>query len=285
MSVAGSASASSKTSEAAQTGLSAATPAAWLAELRRRGHRGQVVPTHRALTRYVLRAADLVTAVAVMIAVLFIWLSMLPRVCALWQRIFVFAVQRIGLHAEIIGLPYQITPYLHFAIPSLELNAPLPTPHVWWTTTLLCVVVFGVTFLLPRYMLPLVYLVRGVLLVQASALAYFAVISSQFVHTANDYVAGMMTTALILISVVPILFAFTYYIFDFGLIKKFALTALTMAHLTLFVPLQLLLHARLLQVSVLFMPLLYIVFGLMLDVLIVIAFYAWGMSWEFRKRR
>jgi len=33
---------------------------------------------------------------------------------------------------------------------------------------------------------------------------------------------------------------------------------------------------------VLFMPVLYIVFGLPVDVLIILAFYSWGMSWPFK---
>lgn len=285
MSAAGSASASSKTSEGVKRALGATSPAAWIAELRRRGHRGQIVPTHRALTRYVLHTADLVTSFAVMIAALFIWVTLLPRVCQLWHAIFVFCVPRLGLDAEIIGHSHQITPYLRFAIPSLQLGSPLPSPTVWWVTAIVCVAAYGATYLLPRPMLPLSYMTRAVLLVQMSALMYFGIISSQFVHTANDYMTGMITAGLVLISCVPVLFALTYYIFDFGLVKKLFLTALAMAHLTLFLPLQLLLHARLLQESVLFLPVLYIAFGLMLDVLIVIAFYSWGMSWEFRKTR
>jgi hypothetical protein len=34
-----------------------------------------------------------------------------------------------------------------------------------------------------------------------------------------------------------------------------------------------------LEKSVLFMPVLYIAFGLPLDIVIVLAFYSWGMSW------
>jgi hypothetical protein len=52
-----------------------------------------------------------------------------------------------------------------------------------------------------------------------------------------------------------------------------------MIHLSLFFPLQVLLQAIILQKTVLFMPLLYIVFGMPLDVTIIIAFYSWGMSW------
>jgi hypothetical protein len=265
--------------------LAAASPAAWIAELRRRGHRGQIVPTHRALARYILRPADLVSASALVTAVMFVWLTLLPAVCRFWHDVFVFWIHRMGLEAQIVGQPHQITPYLRFSIPSLQFASPLPSPMIWWATAALCAGLYAATYFLRREMLPLSYLVRGVLLIQISALAYFGIISAQFVHTANDYMAGMMTTGLTLISLVPVLFGLTYYIFDFGLVKKFAVTAITMAHLTVFMPLQLLLHARLLQVSVLFMPVLYVAFGLMLDVLVVIAFYSWGMSWDFRKSR
>ena len=37
-----------------------------------------------------------------------------------------------------------------------------------------------------------------------------------------------------------------------------------------------------LQKTVLFMPVLYIVFGMPVQVLIIIAFYSWGMTWSFR---
>lgn len=256
-----------------------------MAELRRRGHRGQIVPTHRALNRYVLRRADLVTASLLLLGLSSLWLALLPEVCHLWQSILGFFVRRIGLEAEIVAQPYQITPYLQFAIPHLRQGSPLPSPTIWWITAMATVAIFLATYLLPRHMLPLMYLMRGVLLVQTSALIYFGVFSAQFIHTADDYMAGMMTTGLILISFIPALFGLTYYIFDFGVLKKLALTAMTMAHLTLFLPVQLLLHARVLQSSVLFMPVLYIVFGLMLDVLVVIAFYSWGMSWQFRKTK
>jgi hypothetical protein len=50
----------------------------------------------------------------------------------------------------------------------------------------------------------------------------------------------------------------------------------------MFVPLQVLVHALVLQKSLLFMPVLYIIFGLPVDILVVIAFYSWGMTWPFR---
>jgi hypothetical protein len=46
-----------------------------------------------------------------------------------------------------------------------------------------------------------------------------------------------------------------------------------------------LLQALVLQTTVLFMPVLYIVFGMLMNVLLIIAFYSWGMTWSFRTAR
>jgi hypothetical protein len=53
----------------------------------------------------------------------------------------------------------------------------------------------------------------------------------------------------------------------------------------LFIPLQYLLHACILRVSLLFLPILYLAFGPFLDVVVFIAFYSWGMSWSPKLRR
>ena len=120
------------------------------------------------------------------------------------------------------------------------------------------------------------------LFVQAVSLTYFAVRPAEFPHSCQDYMAGLLTSSLILIPVVPILFGITYYIFEFQLWKKFLLTLITMAHLVVFVPVQILLHSVALQSSVLFMPVLYLVMGVPMDVLIIVAFYSWGMSWKLK---
>lgn len=57
------------------------------------------------------------------------------------------------------------------------------------------------------------------------------------------------------------------------------------AHLTVFVPFQVLLQALVLEKSILYMPVLYIIFAVPVDILIIIAFYSWGMTWSFRQGR
>ena len=107
--------------------------------------------------------------------------------------------------------------------------------HAWY--------LFATSFLLPSKLIPVIYLLRGILLVPVTALLYFALLPARFPHTPDSYMEGLVTAGIALISIVPLLFGLTYYIFDFGLLKKAFLTAITMTHLALFLPLQVLLQA------------------------------------------
>ena len=120
------------------------------------------------------------------------------------------------------------------------------------------------------------------MLFRSTALLYFLFLPARFPHTPDSYMEGFVTAGIVLISIVPLLFGLIYYIFDFGLLKKAFLTAIVMTHLALFLPLQVLFQALFLQKTVLFMPVLYVIFGMPVNILMIVAFYSWGMTWSFR---
>jgi hypothetical protein len=249
---------------------------------RSRGHRGGVISMHRALAHFRLGPMNLVTAVCLCLFFTSIWVVFLHKVCRFWNSLLAWAVSQLPLHARLGTAQYRLG-LLRFQIPYLQVQPVLPGPLLWSVTGIFSALLLGASFLFPKRIMPVTYLLRAAVLLQASALLYFAVWPLRFPHTPDSYMEGLISAGAGLISVVPLLFGFTYYIFDFGLWKKALLTALTMAHLALFLPFQVLLQALLLQKSVLFMPLLYIVFGIPIDVLMIIAFYSWGMTWSFRE--
>jgi hypothetical protein len=158
----------------------------------------------------------------------------------------------------------------------------LPSALIWWLTCVVTLSLFAGSFLLSGKFIPIKYLLRAILLVPATALLYFVFLPARFPHTPDSYMEGLVTAGITLISVIPLLFGLTYYIFDFGLLKKAFLTAIAMTHLALFLPFQVLFQALFLQKTVLFMPVLYIIFGMPVNILIIVAFYSWGMTWSFR---
>lgn len=250
--------------------------------VRTRGHRGGVISMHRALAHFRLGPMNLVVAISLFVFFTCVWLIFLPKVCHFWNRILALGIRLLPLHAELAVAEHHLTPFLRFDIPYLRMEPVLPSSQIWWLCVGVTLAIFGATFLLPSRLIPFIYLLRGILLVPATALLYFALLPARFPHTPASYLEGLVSAGIALISTVPLLFGLTYYIFDFGLLKKVFLTAITMTHLALFLPLQVLLQALFLQKTVLFMPVLYIVLGMPVNILIIIAFYSWGMTWFFR---
>jgi hypothetical protein len=245
-----------------------------------RGYRGGVISMHRALARLVLTPLDRLAAVLLAVLFLLLWIVSLPQLCRFWRAMLAYGIQYLALPVTLGLRPHHVTHFIRFEIPFPRMPGLVPAASVWWWTAAVVLALFAATFLFSPRMIPVTYLLRAILAVQASALLYFVWLPARFPHTPDSYMEGLVTYGLAIISFVPLLFGLTYYIFDFGAGKKALLTAMTMLHLSVFLPLQILLQALVLHVSVLFMPLLYIVFGLPLDILIIIAFYSWAMSWS-----
>jgi hypothetical protein len=248
-----------------------------------RGHRGGVITMHRALEHFHLGPMNLLVAIALFLSFTALWLVVLPVVCRIWHWFFATGLRYLPLDAKLDTVNQQFG-FLRLAMPCLLIRPLLPGFALWLSITLVTVGLFGATFLLPKAMVPLIYLSRAILLIQGTACFYFAVWPSQFPHTPDSYIQGLMLFSIAIISIVPLLFALTYYIFDFGILRKAFLTSLTMFYLALFVPLQVLFQAMFLQKTVMFMPILYIIFGMPADVMIIVAFYSWAMTWPFRKK-
>jgi len=249
-----------------------------------RGHRGGVIPMHRALGHFRLGPINLLVACALFVSFSAVWLLALPYVCGFWRLLFAAGLHYLPLDARLQTINAHVGS-IKLAIPSLGMTPLLPGFETWLVNCLATAGLFAATFLLPKHLVPIIYLSRAFLLIHSSACVYFAIWPSQFPHTPDSYIQGLMLFSIAIVSVVPFLFALTYYIFDFGIGRKAFLTLLTMAYLALFVPFQVLFQAIFLQKTVLFMPLMYLIFGMPADVMIIVAFYSWGMTWPFRGDR
>jgi len=247
-----------------------------------RGHRGGVISMHRALTHFRLGPMNVTTSISVFLLFSYIWIVALPWLCWLWSRALTAGLAVLPLNARMEVSDHNLR-LLRLRIPYLRMEPVLPDLQTWSLTCAVTLLLFAGTFFISKKLMPVIYLSRGILLIQASSLIYFAMWPTRFPHTPESYMEALITAGIGLISVIPLVFGFTYYIFDFGLLRKAALTAMTMLHLTVFLPFQVLVQAMVLQKTVLFMPVLYIVFGMPVQVLIIIAFYSWGMTWSFRR--
>jgi len=138
---------------------------------------------------------------------------------------------------------------------------------------------FAATYLMPDRMLPLKYLLRILCVVQASAVLFFLLAPGPFPYTIAEHVEALLGAGWTLMLAIPLMLALGYYLLPMPLHGKALNTLLIMAYFAIAVPHLAVLHAWLLQQgSVLFMPLLFICFGALFDMLLFVALYAWVAS-------
>jgi hypothetical protein len=134
--------------------------------------------------------------------------------------------------------------------------------------------------LLSERWIPLRYFLRLLAFLQGTAIAFFAIAPGAFPYRLQDHVFLLLAAGLVVMGLVPLVLSLTLHVFDLALWRKVLVTLALLVHLSVFLPLQVLVHVGLvLEGSALVMPVLFLVFGLLLDVLILVAFYGWALSW------
>lgn len=208
-----------------------------------------------------------------------LWLWALPGVAWCWGHLLAFL--HAGLH-----LPGRVTMTvsplgfgLVWPVPYLALPGALPSGGLLSGNAVVTVAAFAATFFIPRHLVPVIYYLRALLLIHATAIAYFFLFPGAFPYALDEYLHGMTSTSLFVITLVPAVLGFTFYVFDLPWRRRVGVTLAILGHLTLFVPLKYAMQGYLLyHGSLLYMPLFYLLFGVILDVLLFIALYGWGMG-------
>lgn len=246
------------------------------------GFKGGFITRHRALLFSPLDASKLLQALALMLVMVVLWYLLLPLVTRFWGMVMMVGSQALGLVGA-VNRPetYTLGGVVHFAVPAYYVPVGLPPRWVWEVGVVFCVALMVVSIVLPRRFLPLAYLLRAIVILQSVSQVVFALWPNAFPYTAGGYIHTMLIASIFLIWLVPVILALTYYLFDFSLTQKLALTGMLMGHLAVMVPFQYVVHAFVLyHLSLLFLPVLFFVLSLPLNVLIFIAFYGWGFSWR-----
>ncbi len=257
----------------------------WAHPLRHRGYRGKAILPHRAFQKLPLQPWTLISSAATAFVLTLTWLLLRAPVGRLWTAIFQVWLQWLRLPGAVTVAQSHGT-YFEIALPRVSTEAPLPDAAVLMSVAVVALGTLYISLRLPGWMVPLSYFLRVMCFIQATALLYFAFFPQYFPHTLPTYVSMMLDSTMAFISAIPALMGLTFCIFDLGLARKVLLTGLMMFHLVVLTPLQYLIHVYVMvKGSLVFMPLLYTMFGLLPQIAIFIAFYSWGLSWPDRNER
>jgi hypothetical protein len=255
-------------------------------DLRGRGYAGGEIRQHRAFRRIGERQRISWSAVALVALLTLFTLALLPTIARFWLRLLQLIGPQLGFEQLITARPRSIVPFVRADVPFIAVNAPLPSARVWWITALVTAAVLIGTLYIPKRHLPFTYLLRAMVFIQAVSLLYFALFGPQFPYNVPGYTSDMYTVGMAIMALIPVVFGLTYFVFDFGIARKLLIVTLSLAHLAVFIPLQFLVHAIVVrELSLLFLPILFMLFGVLIDVSVLIALYGWAMSWRDRSER
>lgn len=155
----------------------------------------------------------------------------------------------------------------------------VPGPATGAVTATVVIAAFAATWWTNDRFTPLKYLVRTLCVVQLSALLYFMFTPASFPYTVGGHLESMLDAGYYLMLSMPLLLALGYGVLRLPLHQKFLHPLGVLAYFAVMLPHKALLHVLVLQhFSVLFMPMLYLCFGLVFDLMVFVSIYAWMVS-------
>jgi hypothetical protein len=175
---------------------------------------------------------------------------------------------------------------MNWEVPSLllaDVPAAPPTMNEVFVGALASTLLLLLSYLLPMERTAARYLVRALAICHASSVAFFGLFDRTLPYSLNAHLESSFTMVWMFMLITPWMHAVSFNVFGFRLWQELALTLATVAFLFVFAPVQLFFHLSVVQqYSLLQLPVLYLLGGLLLDVLIFICLYAWAMSWRGR---
>ena len=249
-------------------------------KLRNIGHFGGTISPHRALLTLPMNASHYIPAIILALALFFAYLYSLEYIYVAWSWILDWCSTLFNMKLQQGSFGFGVGMF-HVYVPYLKIGAGTPTNMEWMVSVFIVAIILLVSFFLSERFIPLAYLLRALAFIHSISILFFLFFSNYFPYSLASYHAVMMLAGLIFIGLVPIIYGLIYYIFDETIVRKLWLTLLTMFYLLILVPLQYFAHAYLIyKFSLMYMPVLFLMFGLMIEVFVLISFYSWGMSWE-----
>lgn len=245
----------------------------------------RVIPMHRALRNYQLsKRSILFSSVLPIVFTLMAW-PVLHFLSEIWFAYFSFWLEKLQITGSVSYHNYGNS-LLSIPLPYID-AAPLWTPEAAmpYVSGLVILVLFAGFGIQGAY-LPLRYLLFVAVFLETATILFFLSSPDSFQYDLKGHIEGLLLASTVLLLLVPWIHFITYYIFDFSVIQKAAVTLVTLVFLSIAVPFLIIAHVYLVQAgSLLIMPLLYFLFGIPVLIMCCVAIYGWAMSWKMVRER
>lgn len=248
---------------------------------RYRGHTGRLIRRHRALRSLDVQTSSIAHPLSLTLGALAFVIFSRNMITRAWADIIAFWCKSTGIEAAVSMRPAVAGNVFRYSIPELRLASPLPRDDTLTVSFALAIAAMLVAYICLRRLLPVAYLIWAIGMIHLSAIATFYLSPVAFPYTIGGHVSSSLEVALMLLIMVPLILMFAYYPLNFSLGRKITLTLFILGMVFLFTPHLYACHIVVMSFhSILYMPILFAVFGALPIMVMIIAIYGWGMSWE-----
>ena len=154
-----------------------------------------------------------------------------------------------------------------------------PSDYLLSLTLFTTVAIYAVTYFFSDTFFPLKIIVRALCLIQVTAVLYFFAFPASFPYTVTSHITSLLKVGFYYMMAIAPMLAVGLGILKIPNLQRYAAIAGVLVYFSVMLPHKALLHALILEsTSVLFMPILFLCFGSLIDLMIFISLYAWLVS-------
>jgi hypothetical protein len=248
--------------------------------LRRHGHRGGAILPHRAIWRHSLPKRRLIVGALTAGAFTLLLALAQPGLAQIWGEQMLWWLQALALPGHFAMADTAALNLLSMPAPQIDLPLRAISGAQVAAHALTVLTVWTLAGWLPDAAKPAALVLRFAALLHGASVLYFLFWPASFPHSLAGHVAGGLRQSWVLMLVTPWLHLCTYYLFPFPAWQNVALTSVSLLFLWVLAPLQYTSHAALAYlVGPIVIPVLYLLLGMFVPVLGLVALFGWAMGW------
>ena len=154
-----------------------------------------------------------------------------------------------------------------------------PSDYLLSLTLFTTVAIYAISYFFSDHYFPLKIMVRALCLIQVTSVLYFFAFPASFPYTVTSHTTSLLKIGFYYMMAIAPMLAIGLGILKIPATQRIAAILAVLGYFAIMLPHKALLHALILEsTSVLFMPILFLCFGSLIDLMIFISLYAWLIS-------
>lgn len=246
------------------------------------GYNGMPIAMHRALAHRPFRMANAAAGALIVAAALLLYAAAYPLLLAAWAWALEQGVQALGLAVKVRHWPVAWSTDSQWGIDRLVLAGPMPAVSRMALLVLAMVCIAGWVLLkrLRDAWTPVAYALRVLMALGLASCVYFWCWPEHFPYRLADHTRDIYAFNVGLQWLVPLVLGLTLFPIVSGPVHRILACLTVQGYFVLTLPIKVLAHAWLaLHLGAVALPLLFLAFGPVLDVMLMVALYAWIATW------